>query len=268
MICRVPDSKSVTNRTAGFMKNAYFTGYLKKRCAVLFKNLKLYRETGKPVMIHRIRVEIKKIRSVISFLQEICKKMKMEGRQLDSLFDDAGKLRDLHVLMALNKTFNKDSLFKDKFERKEHLLSVRFKRHVPEYVTSIKQLDENIRIKDCLHDSGKVNKYFRKQVKQIHDPFESASNLHQFRMKVKKLMYVYDALPSSYHIDSEVNRQYLDKMQHRLGRWHDLYTAVNFLRSEKKVRTDQLEKLEQSEQRLFKQIKKTYKGYSKEIFRS
>ena len=56
--------------------------------------------------------------------------------------------------------------------------------------------------------------------------------MHRYRSKIKKLLFIYNALPNKIKKEIKLNELEIDKLQKMLGDWHDTYSAINFFSQE------------------------------------
>ncbi len=84
-------------------------------------------------------------------------------------------------------------------------------------------------------------------------------DLHKYRSKIKKLMYVYCALPKKIKKELEFNDVKINRQQEELGDWHDTYSVISFLSQEHfTTKTNEhLIKLKEKEKRQFNLLLRT-----------
>ncbi|MBK8698521.1 MAG: CHAD domain-containing protein [Saprospiraceae bacterium] len=77
--------------------------------------------------------------------------------------------------------------------------------------------------------------------------------MHQYRKKIKKLMYVYNVLPKKIQKMIDFNKTELNNQQKRLGNWHDNYAAINYFSDEHipLETSEYFQKLKKREERQF-----------------
>src|SRR5437016_14448633 len=74
--------------------------YFAQRVKNLFNNLHDFELNGDDVSMHDLRVEMKKLRSIITFLRQVYPKQKVKkaAHILRSIFQQAGEIREYQIL--------------------------------------------------------------------------------------------------------------------------------------------------------------------------
>jgi CHAD domain-containing protein len=82
-----------------------------------------------------------------------------------------------------------------------------------------------------LPDENSIKSYFKKKIhkakKKLHS--QERSDLHRFRKIIKELVFVYQSLPGKLQNKVKFDKKCMDIIQKKVGRWHDAYTALNYL---------------------------------------
>jgi len=190
---------------------------------------------------------------------------KIDWNRLKLVFDHAGSIKEQQIICKLlSKLDDSPKELLDQIKRKEVLFQQRFLKNTSRYIGEVRNFREKFSLPASLSEKRALSKFIKKKVrraeKKLHD--KNKRGLHVFRTKVKDIMYVYEALPKGIRDDIKLNNKSFDKLQKKLGDWHDTNSVVDFLSrqqfSEKlKVGISKLKKREE------KQIKDLFKNPGK-----
>src|SRR5665213_3812375 len=86
--------------------------YFKKRWKLLFSHLRAFSEFGDTEELHRVRVEIKKMKALFSLVKNKSRanKFKKHFKPVQKLFEQAGKIRTAQVNLELLDHFHISNL--------------------------------------------------------------------------------------------------------------------------------------------------------------
>jgi CHAD domain-containing protein len=216
-------------------------------------HLLAFYDAQQPEDIHQMRVAIKKIRAVSVLLQgeKRMKKIKKSRSKLRDIFQHAGRLRSVHVHLALME--------QHQLNHEEHLKALKtelanetaaFYQLHDNYLKTLKKLKsefskgaEDLKVKD-------IEKIYVGQLKDLDSFFTNDSpdtdHLHEKRKLIKQLLYVHQCLPEKMKKSIGLHVDYLDEMQELIGNWHDNLLIIEILReSGNDEMAEELEKLGQ-----------------------
>ena len=212
------------------MKNNLLNSYVSGRLKAIKRQLSIFEKEQKKACLHRIRVEIKKIRAMYSFARKMYA-LPNEANELQALYRDAGEIRKLGLNIKLIGEFQdvEDSL-PASLKEKEKELTERFLKEIPTYMASMKQMRENLSFPAALPSKKNIEKYLAQQLHKVFSVLDHQDkrNLHRFRKRLKKLMYVHDFLPEKLRKSLKLNEKSLYKLQKKIGIWHDTSSAIRF----------------------------------------
>lgn len=212
------------------VKKTMFNLYVSNCLKTIEKELNTLKKQQKSESFHQLRVQVKKIRALLHFINSI---YSYPGgiRILKPIFKKAGQIRELQInSKLLQKLHNPPlSMVKD-MARKENNHQRLFIKNIPGYIDIVKRLDMIFDAPLYLPKKKTAKKYFQKQIRKASHKFNMGSKkgLHQLRTQLKTLMYVYKALPDNIQKSLNLNASHVNKLQHRLGLWHDTYSAIGF----------------------------------------
>ncbi len=196
--------------------------------------MRTFARSGEQPELHKLRVELKKIKTFIKLvtLYRGKKKVTAQQRSIRLVFDHAGVIReaDLNLQMMQHFHINRPAV-KDKAGRVLQQEPEKFRSHVTQYDHLIKDLVRSLlRLLRPLRDR-KLKRWIDKQLKKITvivtgTPTEQ---LHAARKRIKHLGYIYEICPKHLRNKLALNADYLDQLQDMIGKWHDTDVAVRLL---------------------------------------
>lgn len=213
------------------MKSNLLNSYVTDRIKIIKRQLYSFQKKRKPSYLHQIRVETKRIRAVFSFAGKMYGQS-YEANALKTLYQDAGKIREIQLIISMtNKSSDYPELLVSVLHENEHDLTEKFVQNIPSYIESINSFSENISFPSALPKKKVIIQYLTKQGQKTVSELDNRGkeNLHRFRKELKKFMSVYNLLPHELQKSVKINKSDLNKMQDRVGIWHDTYSAIRFL---------------------------------------
>lgn len=239
------------------MKNNFLNSYVFDELNSVEKHLVGFIITKDPENLHRLRVSIKKIKAILT-LAEKAGKIKYTSAELDLLFKDAGKIREVQINsnLLLNFTDPPENLI-SRLKKKEVMLVLRFIKHAPIFLERMSKFREQICFLKKIQ-TKKIRKFFDKSKNKANSYIERGNriDLHRYRKKLKQIMYVYHCLPVHLQQDIKIDKEKTKRLQQKIGEWHDIYTAVNFISHAKvpKSYIRNIEKLKDKQLKLYEAL--------------
>ncbi|MGZ3899809.1 MAG: CHAD domain-containing protein [Bacteroidia bacterium] len=213
------------------MKEDILNNYLTKLFNAAEKELSSFKRDKDPERLHHLRVDIKKIRALLSFAEKMYEE-KYAGNELKPLFHAAGNIRTMQVNIKLLKTLpGVPQELIGQLKKKELAITGVFIKNIYVHKNKIEELRNRINLPAKVPHKKALKKYFKNQFHKADKKFrkEEREEMHLFRMKIKKLMYVYNALPKKLQEYVSLDKKGINKFQEKTGNWHDTYSAVKFL---------------------------------------
>ena len=212
------------------MKTDVLTTYLDERLTSVEQNLHAYKEDNKPKRLHRMRVDIKKIRAVLRFIRNKYGQ-EYELSRLKTVFHRAGTLRDLQLHIKLMEEAGASEEVVNDLEDQKNKHKASFASHVPHYLGYTAETRGEITLPAEKLDKKTVKKYFKKRIKKAKQDIaqEDRSKAHKFRKRLKNVLYLYKALPKKLRKSIKLDAGYLDTLQDKAGDWHDTYEAAAYI---------------------------------------
>lgn len=239
-------------------KNAFHT-YIVSLLRAVEWQLNAYQKKRQPEILHRMRVDIKKIKALLSFLAKVFNdKTISASNSLRPLFHQAGCIRELQINSKLLKELPQPPLgLIKKMAIKEKRMTEQFCVRIPAHLLQVKQFVRRLELPDELPKRKKIKKYFKKKIKKALKELNlgERDSLHRFRMEIKKLMYVHKALPRRLRASITLDEKYIDRVQKKAGDWHDAETVIKFLKSVGSIPDNYISKMKEKEIKNFNALK-------------
>lgn len=234
--------------------NEYVINHLKS----VENSLVAYKITREKKYLHKLRVDIKKIRAMFSFIKKMYN-IEYDLLNLMHLFRESGGIRDIQIIILLLNTLPKaPEKVIAQLHKKEERLIKKFLKNTALHVKAIRFYHENISLPEKLPDKKTIRKYLKKilqkAIKNIHG--NDRNSMHRFRMRIKKIIYIYQALPENTKKYIRLNKSNLNKLQELMGDWHDTYFAIHFFMDQHIFnKTPDILKLKEKEDHQFNALK-------------
>jgi CHAD domain-containing protein len=213
------------------MEKNLLNNYVLESLESLEQNLTTYTKDKNPESLLHLRVDIKKIKAVFSFA-EIIYKEKYDTKKLKLLFSRAGKIREMHINIHLLSTFPHplEKLI-NHLRKKENILIEQFIKNGPRFEMLVKDFRKKTFFPELLPSKKIIIKYFKNEKKKANKILRKKDRecMHAYRKKIKRMMYIYNSLPQRMQKAIELNKTEINKIQKKLGNWHDTYSAINYL---------------------------------------
>ncbi|MGZ5189417.1 MAG: CHAD domain-containing protein [Flavisolibacter sp.] len=227
------------------------------------RQLSSFKKDRKIERLHRLRVDIKKVRAILSFIENIYK-VRFESNSLKLLFKNAGDIREFQITIELLGIlpFPPQSLILQ-LKKEQHNLQQQFIKEISQYIQLVRRFRESTFLIFLIPDKKKVRNYLSSRRKKAATSFNSRNRekMHHFRKLIKKIMYVYAILPKEIKKVVALNIRLINKVQKEVGCWHDTYSALAFLsRNTFKQKDEYISMLHQKEALQFESLFINYPG--------
>ncbi|GEP95818.1 CHAD domain-containing protein [Chitinophaga cymbidii] len=244
--------------------------YLIKRWLEIRRQLYVFVGSGDQEALHRLRVEIKKIRAFTKFAES--HEEKSAAAQLEKvrkIFRRAGLIREAGIHLQMMKQFNIDHpAFKneelriiDQESGKFRLRLTRYDKQIRHAITYLLKALHPIRNRAVKH-------WLRRQLKATAKIIvaPSTDKLHLARKKIKNVIYVHGMLHKRLVLMLGINTSYLDQLQEAIGKWHDTAIAVKLLISQNAGNKATINKLERERDKAGAAIHMISDGFWRKVF--
>jgi len=219
--------------------------------------------------IHKLRVEVKKLRTLFKFLEVLSKKKFRKEKVMkliSPVFKSAGRIRTAHLNLELIKDYRSVSLlgFKIYLKEKEKQGEKQFSEELKNFdKEKFKKLNKKI-LKDFKNTDQKlINKdseeYINGRFSKINKDLPDLSNdnsFHDVRKKLKDVKTITSLLEDiTPKAKSAVSKKNIETIEEKIGKWHDEVILVQQL--EKFISENKSESSQPSEIKKNKDNEKT-----------
>lgn len=244
--------------------------YITKRCVQVRRELHAFAGSGSQESLHKLRVEIKKIRAFAKFAKSDEKKgMVARLETIKRIFQRAGIIREANINLQMMKQFNihhpefkaEEAGMIQQESRRFRLYVARYDKHFRRAVRYLLKTLHPIRNRDIKH-------WFSRQLKAIAGLVVTTSTdqLHLARKKIKRIVYVHGMLQKQLVDELKLNVTYLDQLQDAIGKWHDAAVAVKLLASRNAGNKATVDKLKKEQDKADTAIHSISNNFEKKVF--
>ncbi|WP_153797977.1 CHAD domain-containing protein [Foetidibacter luteolus] len=201
--------------------------YFAQRVKNLFNHLHDFELNGDEVSMHDFRVELKKMRSIVRFLEQIYPKPKLKraSHLLRNIFQVAGEIREYQLLQQWLQKGNFFVLEKEYYppERLNNMVEA-FRMRADDYKTDLNEIIETVG--HYVHSTNEIlaEQYYTDMNAQVENM--TRRNLpqidwHELRKLIKQRIYSFNWVRHEDNYEDNAFAYY-NKLQETIGQWHDL----------------------------------------------
>ena len=212
------------------MKNNPLNHFILKRFNSIELNLSAFMKDKNPERLHRLRVDIKKIRAVFSFAEKVYNE-EFSVSEVGPLFKKTGKIREIQIKINLLTLFpHQPKRLINQLKKKESILSQQLINSGSHYINVLMKFFKKEHLPHQLPDNYIIVKYFKKEKRKSNKKLDKKDrdSVHHYRTRIKYLMYLFNALPKIIQKEIDLNKTKINIQQKKLGEWHDNYSAVYY----------------------------------------
>ena len=204
--------------------------YYRSRYNLLLSSLEVYYTYPDPEILHNIRVELKKIRSLFNYIRFTNENFifKNEYKSFKKIFKEAGKIRELHLILKLIQKYKIRIADEELYSAEENRLSYEFRSGLEIFKKDLHSADHRAEKYINKSDSGKLSEYLliRQQMLQnLLAQLPDKTGLHDIRKVIKDLVYLSEILFGKLNNIESI----FDSIQNSIGKWHDKQVLIGFL---------------------------------------
>ena len=208
--------------------------YIDKRCENTVQSLNNFCENKNHEELHKLRVEIKKLKAYAAFTAKIKgEHYKKKLRPVTEIFKKAGEIRTARLnLETLKKYRIRSTAFRKGQLAISENVSEQFVASSQRYIDAIESTCAIIR-DDCDDiRNKKILEFYSEKIEFLSLYFREKfdeQHLHARRKIIKMLVYADNLLPEELNQKLALNVSYLDTLQDIIGKWHDEIILVDLL---------------------------------------
>lgn len=209
------------------MKTAAY--YAKARAQAIVNALEKYHQFQETDSLHRIRVEIKKLKSVIMVLGHADRKFDAHEHYLPlrNIFRKAGQIRQPSVLIELMLHYGVEGLPIERLGDPQKA-AAKFRADIPFYMSQVKKLAKKLRPRFKRVRQKEIARYVKDLEQFIRGTFVqrlNAKKLHTARKRMKQAVYLTGLTDRV----SKEDRKFYSRMEGAIGALHDKESLLEFL---------------------------------------
>jgi CHAD domain-containing protein len=214
------------------MKKKEEIKYLDKEWEEMNTFLKLFLEAGDQEALHKFRVQIKKIKAMLSLIEGSSneKGLLKQFKPVRKIFKSAGYVRDAHVHLQLSSAYGfKNEEFENNQQRIIEEGTIEFQNKSKKITSNIKNTHKELKKQLPSVSNDSIAQYYKQQMEQIAVNFTVSGfteDMHTNRKLIKILIYNHKFAGEVLSSELNFNKPYLDKLQEAIGKWHDNVLAA------------------------------------------
>lgn len=219
------------------MKKKEEAKYLEKEWKEMNLHLKSFIETGDQEALHRFRVQIKKLRAMLSFFEDTSKQPGLlKGfKPVRKIFKSAGLIREAHMNLQLGELYHlKNEAFESGQQRIIDEGTIEFRDSGKKFTKNIKDVYKHLIKQLPGVQNHSIADYYKNQLQQISTNLAISGfteDMHTSRKLIKILVYNHKLAEKALNGSLPFNTKYLDKLQDTIGKWHDNVVAAQLFSS-------------------------------------
>ncbi len=193
------------------------------------QELVVFNESRDEKALHRLRLEIKKVRALVELAKvRSGKRAGAHFSELKKMFREAGVIRDaasqVRYLEERNLLTNEH---RDQQTRSIQLAADDFAAHIHRYRKKGKKASRRLKTDMKPIQTGRIQRWFAREIIRTGILLGSTGDeLHEARKRIKTLLYIHKLLPAAITQRVLLNTDYLDQLQESIGQWHDAVVAT------------------------------------------
>ncbi|RFM26298.1 CHAD domain-containing protein [Deminuibacter soli] len=202
--------------------------YFAQRVKNVFNHLHDFDLNGDDTSLHDFRVEMKKLRAVVKFLQQVYPKQKLKrpAHLLRAVFQEAGEIREYQLLQQWLEKHRLKAIQEHYFPalRLEQMMMA-FRLRSDHYQADFKEIIEHSAPFVASTNEILAEQYFvdlNAHLQEMTNGDLPATEWHELRKRIKQWLYAINWIRPEEAAEKEPSLSYYNKLQEQIGQWHDL----------------------------------------------
>lgn len=203
--------------------------FLSKKEKDWLTQLRVFGESGDPEALHQLRLDVKKVKAFVQMVKACSdKRAPKDFGLLKKMFRQAGKIRDANNSLQLLEHFHSaPAVYKAEQGELRASAAEEFRNHAGQYRKRGKKAGRRLLADIHAIRAGCIKDWYGGRLVRIGVLLTaSGDRLHEARKKIKELLYVERLLPQNIAGEIRLDKDYLEKLQDAIGRWHDIAVIV------------------------------------------
>jgi CHAD domain-containing protein len=219
------------------MKKKEETKFLDKEWKLMNAHLKAFLETGNQEDLHKFRVQIKKLKAMLSLIESTSRQhgLLRDFKPVRKIFQSAGHIRDAHTNLELSERYDlKNELFETGQQKIIEEGTTEFQNQGRKYKKNIKETYKQLKKQLPRVDNDSITDYYKVQLEKIAVNLMASGfteDMHTNRKLIKILVYNHKLAAKALNGSLPFNTKYLDQLQEAIGKWHDNVVAAQLFSS-------------------------------------
>jgi len=211
--------------------------YLDKEWKAMNVHLKSFLENGDQEELHKFRVQIKKVRALLSLIEGTSGKKGLlrEFKPVSKIFKHAGHIRDAHTNLQLGERYGlKNEVFEAGQQKIIEEGTSMFRSSGEKHLKNIKDSYKQVKKQLSKIDDNLIADFYKNLLEQIAGTLaqpDFTGEMHNSRKLIKFLVYNHKIADKALNGSLHLNSEYLDKLQSTIGEWHDNVVAAQLFAS-------------------------------------
>lgn len=223
--------------TSAQMKKKEETKYLDKEWDEMNLYLKSFLETGDQEALHKFRVQIKKLKAMLSLIEGSSDRRGLlkNFKPVRKIFKYAGNIREAYVNIQLSSSYG---IKNDDFESGQQKIiedgTTEFRNRSKKIIKNINNAHKELKKQLPAINNKSIAAYYKQQLELIAVNFTVSGfteDMHTNRKLMKILVYNHKLADKALNGTLDFNAVYLDKLQDAIGKWHDNMVAAQLFSS-------------------------------------
>jgi CHAD domain-containing protein len=235
---------------------AYFNDLWEQMTAYLSDFLK----SGDQEKLHHFRLQVKKLRAVLLLFDAASPKARLskDFKPVKNVFRHCGVIREAYINLQMAAAYGlkNEEFILAQVNEMEHAIK-EFSGNSKKYFKVIKDTHRKLEENLGAISNDIINEFYRNWLEQIAAGLSSIQfddRLHNCRKGIKTLLYNRKIAGEALHDKLNIDNTYLDKLQARIGDWHDNTLAMELFSAPGVMDKDIVTRLKKENTRLKKSI--------------
>jgi CHAD domain-containing protein len=193
------------------------------------QELAVFDESRDEKSLHRLRLEVKKIRALVELAKvRSGKRAAVHFSGLKKMFREAGVIRDAgSQVRFLEERHLLSKEHRERQTRSIQMAAESFAAHIHDYRKKGKKASKRLKTEMHTMHARRVLRWYGREIIRTGLLLSSTGEeLHEARKKIKTMLYVQKVLPAAMTKRIRLNTGYLDQLQEAIGQWHDAVVAI------------------------------------------
>lgn len=246
----------------------YFLKYL----SALNFHINTFMKTQNAESLHKFRIEVKRIKALISINESAKKKIESLALPLrtQKAYRLCGEIRQIDIYIRQLKKFQLlDPALSIEYNklRKEKILKLKLflGKHAEKITGTDRELSKHLNKISNETITSKTKNKLNKINNILKFKYKDPEQLHTARKHMKQLIYIHKIIPRKSKIKLHLNINYLNSLQDLIGKWHDLYEAGIEYSEKAGNKIESIIILKKAQQTQLKQLRHHFRKFDKKV---